>query len=395
MKVFKTCAKVTRRHLLLLTMYLLIFTVMLLLFTGVMSSDSPTEYEPSRTRIAVINRDGDSDLIRGLTQFLAEKGEIVPLEDDETVLKDALIYGEIQYAVIVPEGFTDAFRAGEEPRLETMTIKMQASAVFAEQFVNQYLSCAGLYVRAGMPDFSGITDAIASHADVQLKQYDGAQEVSSYVQVFYNMFGYVMTALMVLSTSTILMAFRRDPVRQRIRCSPARPTAVNLQIAAFLCLTALVYTAFMTLIALVPMAAGDQIPGGQHFLLLTVNTVCLAAISLSISFLCSLFIKSTTVQNAVANFAALILSFLGGIFVPTSLLSDQILSVSRFTPLYWYANAVHQITSLSDFSLESLGPVFASMAIELAFAAVFLLLALFIARQHRARKAVSKADNTP
>ena len=195
---------------------------------------------------------------------------------------------------------------------------------------------------------------------------------------------------MILSTSTIMMAFKRRPVRQRISCSPVRPASVNLQIAAFLGLTALAYTAFMTLIALIPMITGNQLPGGKQFLLLTVNTVCLAFISLSISFLCGLFIKNVTVQNAVANFTALILSFLGGIFVPTSLLSEQVLTVSKFTPLYWYANAIEQITELTDFSSASLGPVFASMAIELAFAAVFLLLALWITRQRKHTRHVLK-----
>jgi len=390
MKAFKTCARVTRRHLLLLSLYLLIFTVMLLLFTGVMSSNSPTEYEPSQTKIAIINRDGDTPLLSGFRQFLSEKGEIIPLEDDETALKDALIYGEIQYAVIIPQGFTDAFLAGEAVKVETMAVKMQASSVFAEQFVNQYFSCAELYVRAGISDLTALPDVMGQHAVVELKQYADAREVSSYVTTFYGMFGYVMTALMILSTSTIMMAFNRRPVRQRISCSPAPPAAVNLQIAAFLGLTALVYTAFMTLIALIPMISGNQLPDGRQFLLLTVNTICLAAISLSISFLCGLFIKSTTIQNAVANFAALILSFLGGIFVPTSLLSDQVLAISKFTPLYWYADAVQQITLLSDFSPASLGPVFVSMAIELAFAVVFLLLALFIIRQRNTGKIIFK-----
>ena len=390
MKAFKTCARVTRRHLLLLSLYLLIFTVMLLLFTGVMSSNSPTEYEPSQTKIAIINRDGDTPLLSGFRQFLSEKGEIIPLEDDETALKDALIYGEIQYAVIIPQGFTDAFLAGEAVKVETMAVKMQASSVFAEQFVNQYFSCAELYVRAGISDLTALPEMMGQHAVVELKQYADAREVSSYVTTFYGMFGYVMTALMILSTSTIMMAFNRCPVRQRISCSPAPPAAVNLQIAAFLGLTALVYTAFMTLIALIPMISGNQLPDGRQFLLLTVNTICLAAISLSISFLCGLFIKSTTIQNAVANFAALILSFLGGIFVPTSLLSDQVLAISKFTPLYWYADAVQQITLLSDFSPASLGPVFVSMAIELAFAVVFLLLALFIIRQRNTGKIIFK-----
>lgn len=112
---------------------------MLLVFTGVMSSNSATQYEPSQTKIALINRDGDSPLLTGLRDFLAEKGELIPLEDDETALKDALIYGEIQYAVIIPDGFTDAFLAGEPVQAETMAVKMQASSVFCEQFVNQYL----------------------------------------------------------------------------------------------------------------------------------------------------------------------------------------------------------------------------------------------------------------
>ena len=380
MKVFKTCFQVTRRHLLILSIYLLLFTILLLVFTGVMSSESPAEYQPSRTRITIVNRDGDTPLLRGLEQYLSEKGEIVPLEDDKTALKDALIYGEIQYAVIVPEGFTEAFLSGKETGLETMSVKLQASSVFAEQFVNQYLSCAELYARAGGGDLSNLPEVMDAHVQVELKQYADVKEVGSYTRVLYGMFGYVMIALMILSTSTILIAFNRRPVRQRIACSPIRPAAVNLQLAAFFCVTALVYTAFLTLIALIPMLTGGNLPDIRQFFLLTANTLCLAGISLSISFLCGIFIRNVTVQNAVANFAALILSFLGGIFVPTSLLSEQVLAVSKFTPLYWYADAIDQIASLTDFTAESIAPIGLSMAIELAFAAVILLAAIFLMR---------------
>lgn len=380
MKAFKTCAKITRGHLLILTIYVIIFTVLLLLFSGIMSANNPVVYEPSRTRIAVINRDSDTPLLRGLEQFLSQKGELVPLADDDTAIRDALIYGEIQYAVTVPEGFTAAFLSGEEVQLDTLAIKQQAGSVFAEQFVNQYLSCAELYVRAGITDLSTLPDALAQHAQIELKQYTDLNEISSYTRVFYGMFGYVMLSLMILTTSTILMAFNHVPVRRRIACSPARPVSVNLQIAAFLCLIAFAYTVFWTLIALIPMLVQGTLPDSRRLLLLTGNALCLAGLSLSISFLCGIFIKKITVQNAVANFVSLILSFLGGLFVPTSLLSEQVLTVSKFTPLYWYASAVDQVTSLADFTAASLRPVWTSMAIELAFAAAILLIALFLLR---------------
>ena len=98
-------------------------------------------------------------------------------------------------------------------------------------------------------------------------------------------------------------------------------------------------------------------------------------VCLSIAFVASVLTKSANMQNAVGNFVALALSFLGGAFVPLELLGYSVLAVAHFVPTFWYTSALGEIVSLSSFSAETLSPIFMDMLIQLGFAAALFCVA--------------------
>jgi len=116
---------------------------------------------------------------------------------------------------------------------------------------------------------------------------------------------------------------------------------------------------------------------------LCINSIILTLNCLSISYLVGNLLRSRNAQSAVTNVLTMGMCFIGGVFVPQELLGKTVLSISRFTPIYWFVRANNEIISLGDFNSRNLIPILQNMLIQLAFAAGILAAALIILSRKR------------
>ena len=112
MKVFNLCAKVTKRHLVSLGVYLGIFAVLAVMLTAFNNTSQSLSFEAVRPSAAIVNRDGESALVRGLEDFLAGYADMVKLEDDREALQDARFFDAVDYILIIPQGFAKGLFPG-------------------------------------------------------------------------------------------------------------------------------------------------------------------------------------------------------------------------------------------------------------------------------------------
>ncbi len=75
------------------------------------------------------------------------------------------------------------------------------------------------------------------------------------------------------------------------------------------------------------------------------------------------------------------MSFLCGVFVPQSVMSESVLAVGRFLPAYWYIRANDAIAALSTSQSVNLRPIYGSMLIQLGFAAAIFSGALLFSKE--------------
>ena len=87
-------------------------------------------------------------------------------------------------------------------------------------------------------------------------------------------------------------------------------------------------------------------------------------VALSMAYLIGLLVKNETSISMVGNILGLGCSFLGGIFVPISMLSEGVIRLAHFLPTYWYTQAIN----LEDLTLR-----FQYMGIQLVFACMFFV----------------------
>ena len=106
MQVFKAFFKVLRASFPSTVVYLAVFIGISLIFSGNVMNNAVDGFTVESVDVAVINRDGDTPLLRGLTDYLSQGNHLVDLPDDSERLQDALFYREVSYIVLVEDGFT-------------------------------------------------------------------------------------------------------------------------------------------------------------------------------------------------------------------------------------------------------------------------------------------------
>ena len=388
MKVFNLCAKVTKRHLVSLGVYLGIFAVLAVMLTAFNNTSQSLSFEAVRPSAAIVNRDGESALVRGLEDFLAGYADMVKLEDDREALQDARFFDAVDYILIIPQGFAKDFSQGGGT-LEKNTRFTSAEGRYADLLVNRYLSAARAYRQAAELSEEELLEAVKADASVQAevekKSFLESQPIDESFQVYFRTLPYIMMAVLILAVTTVMMVFNKPDLRMRNLCAPVKLRHVNLQLALYnVCLGGV---AWLVLCAMAFLFYGGRIQGTdvRLVLLILLNSICYLFVCLSVAFLLGNFVKDGGGQNIAANFISLGLSFLGGSFVPLELLGDSVLQVARYTPSYWYNHAVEAISGLVRFDSQALGPVFISMAIQTGFAAAVFSVALVISKFRRQR----------
>lgn len=155
MRVFKAYFKVLRGCAWPLVINLSVFIGLAVLFSSTAPDAASLGFEPVRTPVAVINRDGDGEIAQGLVEYLSRVCRLVPYPDDEDKLQDALFHRMVEYIAIIPSGFSDAFMAGDSPSVQKVVVPDSTSDYYVDLSINRFLNTVNLY-RAYGKRLSGV-----------------------------------------------------------------------------------------------------------------------------------------------------------------------------------------------------------------------------------------------
>ncbi|MCL1917111.1 MAG: ABC transporter permease [Peptococcaceae bacterium] len=384
MTVFKACFMIVKRHYAALALYFSIFMVLAVAMTALSADNFSTDFSATRPAFTLITRDGHTPLLAGLASYLREHGNEVVLDDRTEALQDASFYHATDYIAIVPQGFHDAFFDGEPLKIETVLTTESAKGYYADRLVTQYLNLARLYQAAGDIDeetiISSVLKDLSIEAPVEKKHFGAGAPVNEGFQLYAQIVCYIIIVLIILCISNITSAFRRPDLRMRNLCAPTKPRSFSGQ--QILCGAVVSIAAWLLLMTIGFALYGSQLSGtdGRIIGLILLNTFIVTVVALSLASLASLFIRSPNSQSAAANLLALGLCFLGGVFVPLHMMGESILTVSKFTPTYWYSTALEHICTLTSFGGDVLAPVWQAMLMQLAFALAIFCVALVISK---------------
>lgn len=400
MQVFKTALKTFFRH----PIYLLIYVVWLSfmgVFMGMSVNDVPSEEYIERPNVAVIDRDG-GELSQGLTSFILDNSVPVEVDDTERALQDAVMQERAHYIVIIPEGFSADFAKHADkgtamPEVQTVVSTQSAAVTMMDNLVDEYLNVARTYTIA-LPDGAqdqvvSRTDAAMEHSvDVSVVQVSEAAPVSNGYLLYLQFASYTILLSIAVCSAVVMSRFNREEIRRRISSSPIPQLSTNLQIAAACFVTMLVCWAFVAGLGLAVF--GDKLVGVDASVIAAalVSLFCYSLFGLAFGFLIGQLTSSELVMNAVSNIVGLVISFLGGVWVSLDLVGEPIATIAKFTPTYYYNEALHAIFDAAGggFTTE----VFANLGIVALFALAAFAIGLAISRLRIGRMGAWNVSST-
>lgn len=389
MRVFNGCCKVMLRHINAVLIYLILFVALSVLMTSLSFEQRTDRYEETRTTLAIINRDRqDSALLQGLSRYLAANTQITELPDDKEAMQDALFFHAADYILIIPEGFVQALWENGKAELEKATVPDSYTAIHTDALVDQYCNLVKLY-RAAAPNMEeqqlaeAVANDLAEQTSVEVREYGSAKAIDERLTIFLQMLSYILLTMVIMETSIIMLVFNRPDLRMHNLCTPVPQRKIHFQIALCNGIAAVASWALTLLIGVLLFGQELFRADWQVLVFILLDSFVYTIVALSIAFFAGQFLTSSNMQNAVANFLALALSFLGGAFVPLEMLGDGMLAVAHFTPTYWYVSTIGELVKSTGMTSELLGTVWTGILVQAGFAAAFFSVALFVSKMRR------------
>ena len=375
MQVFKAFFKTVKRQSTSLSIYFIIFLVLTILLTTNGKAQQETTYKATKVKIAVIDRD-NSILSKSLYNYIDANHTIINIKDDKETMADELFYQNVEYIVIIDQGFQDNIKAGNcENIIETLKVPQSVSGQFVDSQITQYLSTLNIYVSSGysVADASKFAlDTSAISAQVSLQKINDTSTVRSSTYYFFTYIPYVLICILTVGLGSILITFRKYDLNSRIQCSALSITKKNLSLT----LSSLLFSfACWLLFIIMAVIMYNTDFFSMKGLLYVSNSVVFLLIAMSIVYFISYFVQSTSTLSMISNVLGLGLSFLGGIFVPLEFMSSGVVAFAKFLPTYWYVKA-NQIVDTYTGTSEQINTFLSYIGIESIFALAIFSAAL-------------------
>jgi len=340
---------------------------------------------------AVADEDG-GDIAAGfvgvLQQLDAEGTFSIELADDASSAETRVTAGQVDAAIVIPAGFTEAVSGGATATIEVIgsvdsPIGSQVATAVAEQFVGEVngITVSVATHVATNPDDETDIDEVASRArttpsPLALKAVSAtSKELSS--ETFYAAAMAVFFLFFTVQFGVIgLIEEKEQGTMPRLLAAPIRPSSILLGkvITAFV-LGVLSMTVLILTTTWLPFMEAEW--GDWLGVAVLVVTGVLAA--MGVMMLVAAFARTAETASSIQAIIAFVLGMLGGAFFPVTQAGGLLAKASLLTPHAWF------LRGLSDLSGGgSTADILPEAAYILLFAIVTAGLAAF-----RLRKAVT------
>ena len=394
MSTFKTALRMALAH----PFYLLIYTVFISLM-GVFiaasvswNSSQLTEYEPYDTNVIVVDRD-NSDLSRALTKHLGSRFDLVTgIGDDTYDLADALsksnsAKGSADCVFFIPEGFEDdlvaAARAGEAlPKLDVTYGSGTMAAALSSAEASRWISLAGA-AAALEPAASNVAraaeHAAAKRAEVQIEQVKVDSTAATTLESYFNFGAYAIISSVIVSVGLVFSGMNEPERVRRMDASPVSERQRSLAVFAAAAVLTVCIWLVSSMMGVVGFASAVAEVGVGRVCLALAATFALACTPLAVGFALSSLGAREELLNGVGNLLGMLMTFLGGAWMPLSLMGSAVQTVAHFVPTYWVNDAIGKALA-SDLTSAVLGDIACDLGVTVLFAAAIAAVGLALSR---------------
>ena len=324
MIVFRNYFKIVRGHLKAIILYAFIF-VLLVVFSSKSSNDT-SNYVKARADIYIEDLD-NSDLSKAFVDHLGRENNILDLEGKN--IDDNLFYQIITVYIKIPKDFRDT------RQVEIKTSPLDSYSIYVKDSINLFLDQIESYEKSGYDTSTSIKNTeedFNKKVKVSLEN-NSRSSLGENVLNYFNFLSYAFLNQIILVVSLISLTYKEKSIANRNSVAPISKLRENLEILLGNLVFAIISWAIYIILFIVlnGMKAIDE-----SFKLLLINSLVFVLVTVSLAVFISNLVSKGGVVTAVMNVFSLGSSFLAGVFVPQSLLSQKALTIGKLFPSFYY-----------------------------------------------------------
>ena len=378
MSVFNAILKSTKACLVTIIVYFALFGNISAKATA---TTKDTMFEDSVVKVAITDND-NSALSQGLVDYLKETQNVVDPQTTSLVeMNDNVRFLIYDYALIIPEDFSERAKAGEtEDLLEFVAPGATAPQFLLTEKIRTYMQDVMVYLNSGYSEEEAIAltkENMIKLSDTKATVMDTSDENHrSFYTGMFTFNGYTLLMILCISISSVLGFTKDRDVKNRISVSGMHFKSRNFAtIAAVFCIGFIITAAVVLFVALMGMADTN----GKLFFY-CINVLALMLIGMGMAYMISAITTNENIINMITNMFVLSMSFFCGVFIDLQFLSPAIVKFAHFLPLYWYTATIRLI---NDTPIDKIfgKTFFEYLLIEVLFACLFFAAGLIISKK--------------
>ncbi len=381
MIVFKTFFKLLAKNKWSIVINLVVFLGIASIAVRSGSPEDQINFKDIKLKLAVIDRDQSTTSIE-LKSYIGELHQLTELEDDPVVFQDELYFNSVYEILIIPAGFEEGLFSGKDIPLEIIEAPDAGVTTLANIQFDQIIRFLKTYFALGLEPSEAMTKAkeiMQTNASVNIQLDNHSLEEAPSYNYYFQYLPYPMVAILISCISLILIIFNEKDLKNRTVCASFSLKKRNLELSLANIMVSIIIWIILMIFPFI-LYGTDMIHSGVYGYYL-LNSFSFLIVSFSISYLVGIFSNSEEAVSVFSTSVSLGLCFLGGVFVPNSVMSKQVLYFSKFLPSYWYVITNELIGKNTELVGNDLKDVIYGILIQLCFAIAIFGISLAVTKR--------------
>lgn len=381
MTVFKCYMKIIKKNAGMIIMYFVIFAaISVVMLYASKGNGGQNQFTESKLNVAIVDRD-KSGISESIAKYLSKLHNAKIVEDNLNVLQEEMYYQKYDIVIQIPAGFSENFLSGKAFVAVTQQ-PGQFNYMYVNSQINDFVNRMIKYNFAGYTmeeSFEKVSDVRESK--VTLLDINGNGGNMPDFAYLFQFFPYLSIAVLGNSLGIIVCSFRKKEVKNRMSASavPLRRQSGEAFLA-FIVTGVLIWAGFIIMVLVIK---GGELLNNANMFYYILNSFTVMVLSLSMAFLTGMLAKKIDTVNMIVTPVSLFMSFLGGVFVPLSILNNTVRKAARFVPVYWYEEINNKLSEYAKIPKNIVKEIWGGIGIQILFTIMFIAVTLAVSRYQR------------
>ncbi|MBC8589746.1 ABC transporter permease [Wansuia hejianensis] len=369
MTVYKYFIKVALKNKGVILSYTILFFI-LSVINGSTNTQRETNFTESKLDIGIIDN-SNSQLSRGLVNYLEKNNNIISTKSDEKYIKEQIFLQIADGVIVIPENFEDKV-INKEKAVEIYKDDRKIETYQIQNQINKFILFANATYEDGKFKLWNVNDALDEKVDVNLVISDNNinQRINNWFKTYFNFTSYIILAIYISVIGFVMIEFTDEEIEKRRKISSIKFLKFNQQMY----LGQLTIAGFQTLVFILGsiILKGKYI-GEVDFFKYVFNTIVFSFSALCFVFLVNNITSNRFVISGISTVLSLGTSFISGVLVPQEILGEKVLTIAKFFPTYYFVK-------INETNIKSFLDVKYELFMQILFAMAFLLVGLYFSK---------------